>query len=170
MNDLQKLHSKLSRELAQSEQSARVHPVREARRLGDVPPAAALLAISEHARAIRPRLEAIQQRESRIGIGAGRAVGQTMSALRYLVFDRFLDVERSFRATLLGVRHGLHVALLLREVASQENDVFLVNFCTDLIDQRGRLVENAQRSMSWFAEEPTGALRSGLRVVRAAGR
>ncbi len=165
MSDLDKLRTKLCRELAQSEQSARVHPVREARRLGNVPPAAALRAIAGHAAQLRPRFEALVQRDRLGGFGVARAVGKLFSALRHAVFDRMIDTERSFRGTLLGLRHGVDTARLLREVARRSGDVYLLAFCDELLAQRLPLIARAEASLAWFAEQPGRALQSGLRAA-----
>jgi hypothetical protein len=169
MSDLDKLRTKLCRELAQSEQSARVHPVREARRLGDVPPAAALRAIAEHAEQLRPRFESLLQRDRVVGVGLGRAVGKLFSALRHAVFDRMIDTERSFRGTLLGLHHGIDTARLLREVARRANDIYLFAFCDELLAQRLPLVAKAEATLAWFADQPARALQSGLRAALPTG-
>ena len=169
MTDLHKLRTKLCRELAQSEQSARVHPIREARRLGNSPPAAALRAVADHAEELRPRFESLLQRDQPIGLSLGKSVGRLFSVLRHVVFDRLIDTERSFRGTLLGIHHGIDVALLLRDVARRAGDVHLVTFCDELLAKRRRLVEHAEASMSWFAEQPGRALQSGLRGALSTG-
>jgi hypothetical protein len=169
MSDLFKLRSKLCRELSQSEQSARVHPLREARRLGDVPPAAVLRALSAHAERLRPRLESLVRRDQTIGDQLGRSVGSLFSACRHLVFDRLIDTERSYRGTLLGFHHGLDVARLLREVARRAGDSYLEAFCEELIVTRRPLLDQAEATMAWFAERPERALRSGLRAALAPG-
>ena len=43
--------------------------------------------------------------------------------MRHFVVDRFVDVEQSYRGTLLGMRHGLDLVRLLREVADDEGDI-----------------------------------------------
>src|SRR5688500_14831391 len=75
VNSLDKLYRKLGRELAQSERSAVVHTRREARRLGDTPPARALRAVGAHALAMKPRFDALISRRQPAGTMAGRRVG-----------------------------------------------------------------------------------------------
>jgi len=163
MKDLHKLHAKLCRELAQSEHSARTHSLREARRLGDSPPARALRAIAGHAASKRARLEVVMERRGqRIGLRLGRAVGAMFSALRHAIFDRMIDTERSYRGTLLGLYHGVDVMRLLRAVAAREGDLYLMAFCDEVLGERLALLERAERALSWFAERPALALRSGL--------
>lgn len=167
MTDLHKLCTKLCRELAQSEQSAMVHPRREAKRLGDVSPAHALLAIAAHAESMRPRFEALMVKRQPTGLRAGRAFGRVFSAIRQLIADRVIDAERSYRGTLLGVRHGIDLARLLREVAMREHDTHLMRFCDELLAERVGLVEGAEQALAWFAEQPTRAIRSGLALAAA---
>lgn len=169
MDDLERLRAKLCRELAQSERSAEVHTRREARRLGDIPPAYALLALGAHARAQRPRFESIvatQQPER--GLRIAHAVGQLFSTLRNLVLDRVIDTERSFRGTLLGFRHGIDVTRLLREVSVRLGDERMRQFCDEWLEERLRLVHGAERQLAWFADVPHRALKSGLGAALAA--
>lgn len=168
MDDLEKLRAKLCRELAQSEHSADVHTRREARRLGDVPPARALLALGEHARSQRERFDAIAcNRQPERGLQLARAVGELFSTLRNLVFDRMIDTERSYRGTLLGFRHGLDVTRLLRACAARLDEKPLLEFCDELLEQRTVLVHEAERQLAWFAELPHRALKSGLATAIA---
>jgi hypothetical protein len=163
MDDLHKLRAKLCRELAQSEHSADVHTRREARRLGDVPPANALLALGEHASAEGPRFDAVAcEKQPEKNLQFARAIGEVFSALRHLVFDRVIDTERSYRGTLLGFRHGIDAARLLREVAVRLNDMNLVDFIDAWMPRRLELLHAAERTLSWFADSPSRAIQSGL--------
>jgi len=168
MNDLRRLKEKLCRELSQSEQSAIAQPRREARRLGDVPPAHALLAISDHASAVRPRLDAlIETRAGVRGIELGKLVGEVFSILRYAVFDRLIDTERSYRGTLLGVAHGADIVRMLAAIAARDGDGRLAMFCAEWLEERLALVERAQGELAWFADQPRFAVQSGLRRALA---
>lgn len=168
-DDLRRLRRKLSPELLQAEHDAVIHARREARRLGDVPPARALLAIAEHAMRTRSQLEAKLRLEQPTGLRLGRAVAETFSAVRHLLIDRIMDAERSYRATLLGLRHGLDVARLLREVALRETDAELVHSCDELLVERSGLLEEAEQALAWFAEQPARAIASGWRVALVSG-
>jgi hypothetical protein len=165
VNPLRKLYCKLCRELAQSERSAVVHTRREARRLGDSPPALALRALGAHAVALRPRFDGLVETRQPVGALAGRAFGQVFSVLRHYLFDRLVDVERSYRGTLLGFHHGLGVGRLLRDVALRLDEQEMVRFCDDLLRDRKPLVEAAERELSWFAERPRKAIQSGMRIA-----
>lgn len=167
MNDLRRLKDKLCRELAQSERSATVHTRREARRLGDGAPANALLAIAEHADAQWPRFEALRGGKQPVGVRAGAAVGRALSRFRQLLLDKVVDVERSYRGTLLGVHHGVGLVRLLAEVAVRDGDKPLADFLAEWLAVRRELVENAEQALAWFAERPSRAVHSGLRQAIA---
>ncbi len=162
MNELGKLREKLCRELSQSEHSAIVQPRREAKRLGDNPPAHALLAIAKHADAQRPRFDALVKgrRTGPAGIELGRWIGELFSLLRHYLFDRLIDNERSYRGTLLGVAHGLDLVRLLSAVATHEGDEHLRLFCQEWLAERQPLLAQAQDKLAWFAEQPQLAVRS----------
>jgi hypothetical protein len=168
MQHLEKLRAKLCRELAQSEHSADVHTRREARRLGDVPPAHALLALGEHASAEEARFDVIAcNMQHETGLQLARAIGQAFSTLRHLMFDRMIDTERSFRGTLLGFRHGIDISRLLREVATRLGDTELVEFIDAWQPRRLELLHAAEATLGWFADSPARALQSGLRTAIA---
>ncbi len=171
MKSLRKLKEKLCRELAQSEHSAIVQPRREARRLGDIPPAHALLAISEHASAVRPRLEALIEgrRTGGPGFAIGRAAGSMLSTLRHFVLDRLIDTQRSYRGTLLGVDHGIDIVRMLAEITMRDGDEHLATFCAEWLRERLVLVENARRELAWFTDDPKFAMQSGLRRALTGG-
>ena len=165
MTPLHKLYAKLCRELAQSEHSAIVHTRREVRRLGDVPPAQALRALGAHAASLRPRMAMLMATRQPVGAVVARAVGQLFSNLRHFVFDRMIDVERSYRGTLLGFHHGIATARLLRDVSNRLGDRFMSRFCDDLLAERIPLLDAAEQEVSWFARTPRKAIKSGLRVA-----
>jgi hypothetical protein len=104
-----------------------------------------------------------------LGLGLGRSVTQLLASLRHALFDRLVDTERSYRGTLLGLRHGVDVARLLREVARRDGDPHLVLFCDELLAERLALITDAEHAMSWFAECPGRALRSGLHMALEPG-
>jgi hypothetical protein len=166
VNPLRKLYCKLCRELAQSERSAVVHTRREARRLGgDTPPARALRTLGGHAIAMRPRFHELVERRQPVGTMVGRRFGDVFSTLRHYLFDRLIDVERSYRGTLLGFHHGLSCARLLRDVADRLDEQEMVGFLDDWLRERIPLVESAERQLRYFAEAPRKAIRSGLRIA-----
>ncbi len=168
-DDLRRLREKLCRELSQSERSATVHPRREAKRLGDVPPAHAFLAIAEHAESVARRLSALIRRRQPVGARVGAVVGEMLSQLRHALFDRMIDRERSYRGTLLGLHHGMDLTRLLRDVALRLGDVALVRLCDELLVERLSLIEHAEQALAWFAEHPDVALGAGTRRLLQPG-
>lgn len=130
------LRDKLSRELAQAEHDARIHTRREAGRLGDVPPARALLAIADHADEVEVVIEKLIGHRQPVGLRVAHAVALALSNARHYVFDRLIRTERSYRMTLLGLRHGLDTLRVLREVAAVNHDVKLLKFCDLILVER----------------------------------
>jgi hypothetical protein len=96
---------------------------------------------------------------------AGRAFGEMFSVLRHYLFDRLIDVERSYRGTLLGFHHGIAVARLLHDVAERLDEQEMVAFCEEWLRERKPLLETAERELRWFAERPRKAIRSGMRIA-----
>lgn len=142
-----------------------VHATREARRLGDSPPARALRALAAHAAAVRPRFDGLVTERQPLGVLAGRAVGQLFSVLRHFLFDRLIDLERSYRGTLLGFHHGLSVGRLLRDVAERLDEREMIAFLEQWLRERDALVDAAERELHYFADLPRRAIKSGLRVA-----
>jgi hypothetical protein len=147
----------LFRELFQAERSAMRHPRREAERLGGGPPSQALAAVSDHARRIFADLCAAARGNDVPVSRAGMAIGTLFSIARHVVLDRAVDAERSYRGTLLGMRHGIDVVKLIRKVADASGRVELAGFCTRWLEEREPLVERVESAMSWFAEHPQRA-------------
>ena len=159
------LRERLCYELSQSEHDAVVRCCREARRYTTEPPARALRTIVHHAVMIRPRLNFLRSSNQLVRVRAGRAVAGLFATLRDVVFDWMVDAERSYRATLLGLRRGLDVARLLREVLLQQHDYPALRICDDLRTERAALLTRAEEGLRWFAENPDGALSSSRPVV-----
>jgi hypothetical protein len=148
----------LFHELFQTEHSAAKHPMREAGRLGAVPPARTLRAVGEHAQRALASLPPVAKECALPVSGRGSTLGRLFSRLRQLVLDRVIDSERSYRGTLLGLRHGVDLVRLVREVADREGLDALVQWCDDWLIERAPLVEHVAGELAWFAEEPTVAL------------
>lgn len=151
----------LLQELFQTEQSAKVHPAREAERLGAIPPAAALRAVSEHATHILEELPGLTQRCGlELGL-LGKTTGQLLSNLRQWVIDRLVEPERSYRATLLGMRHGVDLVTLISQLAQAEGNHDLAKWCARWLRERSPLVESVAVELSWFAQSPQAAIAAG---------
>lgn len=169
VSSLQRLREKLCRELAQSEHDAIIHCCGEASRYGAQAPGQVLRVIADHAREIRPRLDYLWATQ-RLGLRLGRVVGEVFSAVRHFAVDWMIDAERSYRATLLGLEHGVGVARLLREVFVHQQDYAALRVCDELIEGRTRLLARAADRLRWFAEHPDVALRSSRGKVHTRPR
>src|SRR5690349_19091209 len=152
------LLERLFHELFQTETSAARHPRREARRLGATPPAHALLCVAHHAQRVLSELPALARETGLPDSKAGRRIGRWLSRFRAMLLDRLIDTEKSYRGTLLGLRHGLDLVHLLREVADREGLDVLVEWCDDWSIARAPLVEQVATELAWFADEPGRAL------------
>lgn len=153
---LEALYHKLGRELMQSERSCRVHARREAKRQGPGPAADAMLALAMHADRCEPRLEELIGKPS-IGIAAARVVAYTFSNVRHGFTDRLLAHERTYRATLLGVRHGLECSYLLSQVAKQADMRGMHGYLQTMLPERAALLDAARDALGWFAQHPRHA-------------
>ena len=160
-------------ELFQTERSAIMHCDREAARLGKSPPATTLDEVSDHAREALAKLTDLAEagkipaRKPRQKLG--QLIGRTLSRVRMHVLDRLVAGERSYRGTLLGMRHGIDLVRLLREVADREGTDVLVEWCDDWLSARVPLVEAVCEHMVWFADRPASAVHHGARPAAAAG-
>ncbi len=153
----QHLLRSLFAELYDSERSASVHCRREGDRLGDCPLGSVMRAIAAHALADLPRLQTLAVgRDVAIHQGPG-VVGRLFTGFRELVTDHMLSAERSYRMTVLAVRHGVDLVRLLRALAEQVGDDDLRRFCDGWLATRVLLVEDAGHRVRWFAEHPTRA-------------
>jgi hypothetical protein len=156
--------TQLAHELFQTEQSAHDHPRVEAERLGDVPPAHAFLAISAHAGEVLAELTPKMKHDPARPAGwFGRTVGAAFSAVRDRLADVLLTRERSYRATLLGLRHGLDLVELIESVALAEGDLELAVWSHRWLEARRPLVEAAVVELAWFARNPTTATEPARR-------
>jgi hypothetical protein len=143
--------SNLFRELFQTEQSAVSHPKVEAERLGDVPPARAMLAVSAHAEAALTEIRSLAKERGMVAVEGGKAVGSAFSVLRDSVGDLLLSHEKSYRGTILGMRHGIDLMELIQYLAAEQGDPALAAWCGLWLEQRRALVEATARELSWFA-------------------
>lgn len=149
--------STLVHELFQTEQSARLHPIVEADRLGDVPPSQPLRAVAAHATEALAELPPIVQRYDLPVSSGGRAIGAAFSQIRDHLADLLLSAEKSYRGTLLGMRHGVDVVELVQYTAREDGDEALANWCATWLERRRPLVEAAARELEWFARHPERA-------------
>jgi len=167
----------LFHELFQTETSAKWHPQREARRLGEVPPARALRAVSEHATAVLQELPELARKYDLPVSGLGKTAGFLLSTMRQWVLDRLIEPERSYRGTLGGMRHGVDLVELISQVAQAQSRRELAQWCTRWLSERRPLVEAVAAELAWFAQSPeeavgkhgrTGPLHKLRQVLRPA--
>jgi hypothetical protein len=99
-------------------------------------------------------------------------VGAMFSSIRNQVVDRVIDEERSYRGTLLGLRHGMDLVMMIRHVASGLEDGELIEWCDGWLETRGPMVDDVEAQMAWFARHPLRALQSarGVRVSHVRAR
>jgi hypothetical protein len=147
-------------ELFQTEKSACEHPRIEAERLGETPPAYAMLAVSAHAERTLAEIRRVAEAEALVSTSVGTFLGGTFSAFRDWFIDRALDREKSYRATLIGLRHGIDLVRLLHSASRSERRSELVEFCRAWLSQRPPLVEAAARQLDWFGAHAPIALES----------
>ncbi len=160
----------LMREFFQTETSAVQHCRREALRYGDAPPASALLAVAEDARQVLRKLPALAESMGMPVSRLGVLTGAFFSEMRERVFDRLLPSERSYRGTLLGIRHGIDLVSSMRHVAESLGTEALFDFCDSWLTRRTILMNQVEDELAWFARHPQRALVSARASVHWAQR
>lgn len=163
MNADRALFEKLGFELFQTEESALEHCAREAARLTGTPLASPLLQVAGHAKAGLASLPGSLRARPRLKLG--KALGGLLSVLRQAVVDRMIDRERSYRGTLLGMRHGVDLVRTLLPVAERTGDTELVHWCERWLMARVPLVEDCAAQLDWFAAHPELACERGTVAV-----
>jgi hypothetical protein len=153
-----RLYDKLSREVLQSEHDAHLHSFREAQRQ-DGPPARILTTIGYHAQRTEPELRKLVTARQPFTAVLALAVAKAFSNVRYYAADHLLARERTYRATLLGLRHGLDAAYLLRAAADRAQRTEVHDFCDRLIAEREPLLNSAVEVITWFADHPSFAMQ-----------
>jgi hypothetical protein len=174
-----RLLSSVVAEIFQSERSASRHPIVEAERVGDTPPALPMQLVAAHATRALAELEMLSQ-ERGLEVGSAmRALGRSLSAFRNRFADLALRREQSYRFTLLGIRHGIDTVRLLREIALEREDAALVSWTEQWLEERLQLIAQGEAQLNWFARFPEEALapvrqsvlaRTGRSVGRLFGK
>lgn len=155
-------------EVSQAEESARVHPKREAKRLGACPPAAAMLRVSEHGAESLRRVRELAKARGFEKQTKGSILGHLLSDVRTFGTDLFLSPDKTYRGTLMGIHHGIDAMLLLEDVAIERNDQELADFCASWVAKRRQLTAAAEDALSWFAQNSDAALGVRRRVAESA--
>jgi hypothetical protein len=158
-NDASNLIAMLWPEVFQAEQSARSHSGREAKRFGHTPPASAMRAVADHAAASLVALRPLAARHGYEASTVGRILGQAISVVRTASTDLLVSSEKSYRATVLGVHHGIGVFALLEDAATACGDQPLADLCRAWLAERRALCATAEDALAWFAENPGRAMR-----------
>ena len=151
-DETRRLLQKLIREAARAEAQALEHPVREAKRIGPMPPIEALQGVADHVTLMQPRFAMILAGHDLGPQHPRGGIAATLASLRHLVVDRVVDAERAYRTALLDLRHGVEVVKLLREVARGEMLFGLIRWCDDWLGARRTLVARVEAQLGWFAE------------------
>ena len=159
LNPHRTLLESLFHELFQTERSAEIHSPKEAERLGDTAPARALRAVAHHATSVSSELPNLAASRGLPVSKVGSAIGDAFSMTRRLFTDPVMESERSYRATLLGMRHGLDLVRLIRATADAGGDSDLVAWCTEWLSIREPLVEEVCSQLEWFGWHPEPATK-----------
>ncbi len=158
VNDPTDLIDRLWPEVFQTEESARSHPAREAKRLGNSPPAFAMRAVAAHAAQSLSRWQRLAADRGHEPSRLGRGLGNAFSIVRALGSDLLMSREKSYRATVLGIHHGIGVFALLEDAATASGDQRLADSCAAWLAERRALCATAEEALAWFAEHPALAL------------
>jgi len=151
-NPYHELLRNLTRELFQTEASASRHSRREANRLPESPPKAALNAVAEHADVALEQLKQLAEKEDLPEGSFASALGEAFSQIREHVADHMLEGERSYRGTLLGMRHGVDAVRMFGLAAKHGGFTDLARWSEQWEAQRAPLVLEVERQLEWFAE------------------
>jgi len=154
-------------ELHQAEHATCRHAMREADRLGPIPPAAALRVVATHASGALDHLPGLAEERGVPLTTFSSVVGDAFSYLREVAADHLADLESSYRATILDCRRGIDLVHLLRTAAANEHDLALVAFCDHWLPTRTRLVREAADELEWFGKNPTFARRHIIPILGA---
>jgi hypothetical protein len=148
----QQLLGGLLGELARAERSAIRRLRKQAHRVGDGEPySETMLRAARHAERSLPEFERScrgwRQR-------ARTTLEQVLATLREGLADLLVNHERSYRATLLGLRSEIDCAVLTQAVAQRVGRPDLAGFCGRWLDERRRLAAECERQLAWFAFHP----------------
>jgi hypothetical protein len=156
-------------ELFQSEKSASRHPLVEADRLGDSPPSLPMQLVAAHATRALSELDVLAvERKVEVGVAA-MGIGRGLSAIRNRFGDLPLRREQSYRMTLLGIRHGIDLVRLLREIAIAHDDSALMQWADQWLEERLQLIGQAEAQLAWFARKPEQAVQPVKNTIWARG-
>jgi hypothetical protein len=156
--ELQEFLEATLRELFQAERSATRHPRVESDRLGATPPGNVMDEIALHADGQIEQLDDVARARGIAPANAAKSIGRAFSLIRDNVTDLTTTSEQSYRLTLLGIRHGIDLVRILRELSIKANDFDLQAWSEQWLVQRVELVERAETELAWFVANPARAL------------
>jgi hypothetical protein len=151
-SEYQALLRNLAHEVFQTETSASKHSRREAERYKDTPVEQALLAVAHHADAALSEFKSLAEQESLPTSVAGGMLGEAFSLVRDFLADRTIEAERSYRGTLLGIRHGIDVVHMVEHVAVAAGRTPLVEWARNWLRTRTPLAQAVEEQLAWFAK------------------
>jgi putative NIF3 family GTP cyclohydrolase 1 type 2 len=127
--------------------------------------------VAAHAKQVVADLPALATRNDMIVSKGGMVVGELFSQTRDKLADMLIDSERSYRGTLLGMRHGVDVLRLLHDFAEAVGKQDLRQFCEAWLAVRVPLVQQVDEQLRWFAQNPDEAVKIARPLMaRARGR
>jgi hypothetical protein len=148
------MSASLLAELYELEEDAYRLAIREAKRIGSGPPAAALRAVAAHASATLDELpKKAKERHIRLGSLGALAI-DTLHRLRDIAVDPFVDHEHAYRNALTALHRGIDLVRVARAAAREEEDDALGDWCDRWLFARERLVGEASDELAWFGRHP----------------
>lgn len=150
-SEYQALLRNLAHEVFQTETSASRHCRREAERYKDTPVEQALMAVTRHADLALREFKNLAELEELPTSVPGGVLGETFSLVRDFFADRTIEAERSYRGTLLGIRHGVDVVHMVEHVAAAAGREALAKWARDWRRARTPLAFAVEEQLAWFA-------------------
>lgn len=150
----ERLSPSLLAELYELEEDAYRLAIREAKRIGSGPPAAALRAVAAHASEALDELpKKAKERHVRLG-SLGAIAVDTLHRLRDIAVDPFVDHEHAFRRALAALHKSVDLVKVVHAAAIEENDDGLADWCAHWLHAREALMSAATTELAWFGRHP----------------
>jgi hypothetical protein len=150
---------RLCRQVIQSETAVRRRCHHEAERLRRLPPAVALRATAVHAEEALKSMPGRGRAEHVPVSIADTLAGTVRSTVQGAIVSRLISSEQAYRDTLLGLRQGVDLVRMLRELARLQSEQALETWCDEWLEQRTPLVVDAEGGLAWFARNSEQATR-----------
>jgi hypothetical protein len=130
----------------------------EASRLGTTPPGDVMEEIAAHADGQIEKLDELAVARGMTPASGAKTIGSAFSVIRDNLADLTTTTEQSYRVTMLGVRHGIDLVRMLRELALRASDESLKQWSEAWLSRRLELAEQAETELAWFVANPERAL------------